>query len=147
MAYSTFDTAKILGVTRSSIQQWMNCGYIAPSLEQSVGRGSKNFFSKDDIYRIEMFRILSLAGIPQKEAGKLKNKFNFDVVAKNPEKYRYGVVFYRKSGNSGKKISLGYLSQKGRIKDDGPPLRIILDLVQIKAEVDREIREYEDSKR
>jgi DNA-binding transcriptional MerR regulator len=146
MAYSTFDTAKILGVTRSSIQQWMNHGFIVPSLEQAVGRGSKNFFSKDDVYRIEMFRILSLAGIPQKEAGKLKDKFNYSLVAKNPDKFRYGVVFYQKSDISGKKISLGYLSLNGRIKDDGHILRIIVDLVEIKAEVDRGIQKHEDSK-
>ncbi len=110
MRYSTFDLVKVLGVHRSSIQQWMNHGFIEPTVEQAAGRGSKSLFSDVDIYRIELFRNLFQVGIPQREAASIAKDTNLDFIEGAALPVHYGVLVYEMSENSeGKKKPVMYM--------------------------------------
>jgi DNA-binding transcriptional MerR regulator len=53
--FSTFDVAKILGIQRSRLQEWIDAGHIEPSIQKAHGKGTRALFSKDDLYMIKLF--------------------------------------------------------------------------------------------
>jgi hypothetical protein len=65
--FSTFDVIKLLGVKRERLREWMNQGFIMPTIPAS-GIGSKAIFSILDIYKIAVFKILVDAGMNRRKA-------------------------------------------------------------------------------
>jgi hypothetical protein len=57
MIYSTLNIVKALGIPRERLRDWMNRGYIAPSIP-AKGQGTKAVFSRLDVYSIALFRHL-----------------------------------------------------------------------------------------
>lgn len=49
---------KITGVKRLRLHQWIERGYIKPSIQHGQKSGTPNLFSKEDLYRIELFKRL-----------------------------------------------------------------------------------------
>jgi len=70
MKFYSSDITKLLGVKRTTQQQWMDLGYIAPSIQRAEGSGTKNVFSLNDIYRIAIFMRLTEGGFSRDEAAK-----------------------------------------------------------------------------
>ena len=140
--FTTFQVAKILGVSRSSVQQWLDSGFIEPSILAAEGRGTKNLFSREDLYRIAMFRALSRAGVAQKKAGKLRNEFDFDKAARNPQSFRMAYFSYGPDEEEQPEMKPRYKNLDSRVKGRKPfHICILIDLLQIKRDVDKRIDE------
>jgi hypothetical protein len=54
--YSTLDICKALKIGREKLRDWMNRNYIQPSIQEARGQGTKALFSRNDIYRIALFK-------------------------------------------------------------------------------------------
>ena len=77
--YSTFDIIRILDIPRERLQDWMNRNFIIPSIRKAEGKGTKNVFSRNDLYGIELFSFLINNGIKRKVASSLiKHLVAFD---------------------------------------------------------------------
>ena len=66
--YSTLDICKALGITRERLRDWMNRGFIKPSIQEAKGQGTKALFSRNDVYLIMLFLTLIWNGINRKES-------------------------------------------------------------------------------
>jgi len=62
-SFSTFDMVKLFKISRSNIQQYIDRGLIAPSVQRSSGKGTKNVFSKQDLYEFQLFIKLTAFGV------------------------------------------------------------------------------------
>lgn len=85
--YTTFFIIKKFGFNRSTFKQWMDRGFLRPSIATAEGQGTKNLFSREDLYSINAFRNLSDLGIPQFDASLVAYKIPWDQV--EPD----GIVF------------------------------------------------------
>jgi hypothetical protein len=140
--FTTFDFDKKLGIQRNLLAQWIMLGYIVPSVTRAKGLGTKNLFSRNDAYKIVLFRKLVEAGIQRKEA-KLLIGFNFEIVGPGPKDKQFAVCYWRdKASGKGLKV-IGDLELV-----EGPPTihrrsegacTIVIDLLSIKEEVDRKL--------
>ena len=54
-AYTTFDIVEKLGIKRDRLNDWLTRGYITPSIQRASGQGTKNLFSRFDLYLIKVF--------------------------------------------------------------------------------------------
>ena len=68
--YSTLEIVKALGLTRERLQDWMNRGFVKPSIE-AKGQGTKAIFTHQDVYKIDLFRLLLEKGFKRNQAAKL----------------------------------------------------------------------------
>ncbi len=69
MEFKASRVTEITGVKRNRLQVWMENGWIIPSIEKASGHGTRNVFSKEDLYCIAMFRVLVERGLPRKTIG------------------------------------------------------------------------------
>lgn len=83
--FSTFEVDKILKITHSSLQQWMNRGFIVPSIQIAKGRGTRSIFSLEDVYRARIFQELHRAGLPQSEASEHSKDMLLDMIQEGRE--------------------------------------------------------------
>jgi len=60
------DMTRITGVKLNRLQPWMERGFVTPSIEQAAGSGTRNIFSRFDLYRIRIFRDVVEMGLPRK---------------------------------------------------------------------------------
>jgi hypothetical protein len=70
--FSTFDVLKILDIKRERLREWVNQGFIKPTVS-AEGQGTKAVFKILDIYKIAVFKKLVEAGINRKKAADLIN--------------------------------------------------------------------------
>lgn len=78
--FSTFDIAKKFGIPRSNLQQYMDRGFIEPSIQKAKRKGDKNKFSLEDLYRLRLFKELHRVGLSQKDAAFESRAVDFDTV-------------------------------------------------------------------
>jgi len=77
MGVSTyFTTAHIakLGIKRERLKDWIERGYIKPSIEKTERKGGKNKFSLWDLYEIKLFEYLVKRGFLRSNVPKLIQK-------------------------------------------------------------------------
>jgi len=55
--FSTFDIVKALGIPRERLKDWMNNGFVKPTIP-AEGQGTKAIFTRVDLYLTELFRDL-----------------------------------------------------------------------------------------
>ena len=60
--FSTFEIIEALRLKRERLREWMNRGFIRPSIQEARGQGTKALFSRGDVYRIALFRNLVESG-------------------------------------------------------------------------------------
>lgn len=87
MQFSTFDIQKKLGINRNTIQQWLDSGFITPSIQRSIGQGTRNRFSLADLYQIELFRRLLDLGLHRRFAAKLTVGINVEEELRKGSRY------------------------------------------------------------
>jgi len=61
--FTRFEAADILGIARHRLRDWQERHYIIPTVQESDGRGTKNLFSREDLYWIRMFEYMVGQGI------------------------------------------------------------------------------------
>ena len=64
--FSSFEICKGLEINRPTLQDWLSRGFVKPAIE-AKGRGTKNVFSIDNLYQIELFRQLVARGFNRME--------------------------------------------------------------------------------
>ena len=67
--FSSFQVCKGLKINRPTLQDWLSRGFIKPEI-QAKGRGTKNAFSEDNLYQIELFRQLTVRGFSRIESSR-----------------------------------------------------------------------------
>ena len=104
-SYSTLDIVKKLDIPRERLREWIDRGFIVPSIERSSGQGTKNLFSRKDVYLIALFEKFLVSGISRKMAARLIQDYkkNYENEAKNIK--------------TGEIIPLGYILYRYSIKD------------------------------
>lgn len=83
--YSTLDICKAINITRERIRDWMNKGFIKPSIQEAKGQGTKALFSRNDIYLIILFFTLIRNGINRKKSSDIIQELGEDRKSKNFE--------------------------------------------------------------
>jgi len=70
MVYTTFEICKNLDIRLERFRMWIDNGYVEPSIQKASGRGTKNLFSKDDLYLVGLFKHLIECGFSREESSK-----------------------------------------------------------------------------
>lgn len=99
--YTTFDIIKKLNIPRERLRQWMVRGYIEPSIRKADGVRIKALFSREDVYKIALFKKLIELGFNRQRASRFIKSFWSDQVHSpvGKEPYiliRVGALFKRK---------------------------------------------------
>ena len=66
MQFQAADIEKITGVKRNRLQQWLEHGFIAPSIQTASGHGTRNIWSRGDLYAIAVFKKVTESGLSRK---------------------------------------------------------------------------------
>jgi hypothetical protein len=64
--FEASDITEITGVKRPRLQQWLERGFIHPSIQKAEGHGSRNVYNRYDLYRIGIFKKLVESGLSRK---------------------------------------------------------------------------------
>ena len=73
--FTTFDIIKALEIPRERLREWMKLGFIKPT-QEADGKGTKAIFTKQDCYRVELFRQLLQMGLQRKLASQFIESYN-----------------------------------------------------------------------
>jgi hypothetical protein len=78
--FSTLDIVRRLGIPRGRLREWINEGFIEPSIQKSKGHGSKSLFSRLDVYAIVYYKhLIEKLHLPRSEAAKVINVWLNDI--------------------------------------------------------------------
>lgn len=137
--YSTFKIAKKLRIPRSSLQQYIDRGFIKPSIQKADGRGTKNIFSLNDVYTLKLFQTLHQGGFSQKVASGMSTvllgKFYKSFEDKDSVIYIYRSKGHNKYDRTSKKnITVDFSKAEQGIV-------ILIDMNSIKNYVDINLKE------
>jgi hypothetical protein len=68
---NAFTTSNItnIGIKRERLKDWMERGFVEPSIQKAEGQGTKNLFSIFDLYTIMLFKTLIKYGFSRQDAG------------------------------------------------------------------------------
>jgi hypothetical protein len=78
-AFTTSDITR-LGVKRERLKDWLERGFIEPSIQKADGQGTKNYFSILDLYAIMLFETLTRHGFSRFDTG-LRIKWFFKLIS------------------------------------------------------------------
>lgn len=65
--FSTLDIVAALGIPRERLRDWMNRGFVKPSIP-AEGQGTRAVFTRHDIYRVALFAELTQRGFKRENA-------------------------------------------------------------------------------
>ena len=68
--FTSFQVIKLLNIRQERLQEWLYKKFIKPEVP-ATGRGTKNYFSKKNLYEISLFNYLLGKGLSRKEASKI----------------------------------------------------------------------------
>jgi hypothetical protein len=71
--FSTLDIVAAIGIPRERLRDWMNRGFVVPSIS-AKGQGTKAVFTRNDIYYLAVFDKLLQYGLKRKTASSLVRK-------------------------------------------------------------------------
>ncbi len=69
--FTTIDIQRLLHVERQRLREWIDRGFVIPSVQRASGVGTKNIFNQWDVYGIEMFRLLIETGFNRSSAAQV----------------------------------------------------------------------------
>ena len=90
--YTTPELIKVIGVTRARLQQWVERGYVGPSIQKASGQGVKNLYSVGDLYKIAIFKHLIEFGFSRDRAESILGKYFFSY--SDEERKKYNILVY-----------------------------------------------------
>lgn len=73
--FTTFDIIDKFELNRERLRDWINRGFVKPSVQVSCGPGTKNLFSRFDLYGIKLFIHLLTRGFSRDYASKISGNF------------------------------------------------------------------------
>jgi len=77
-AFEASDIEKITGINRPRLQQWLEKGFIIPSIQVASGPGTRNIYSIEDVYKIAGIKKIIEFGFTREKAAHLVNSINTD---------------------------------------------------------------------
>ncbi|MFH2219815.1 MAG: hypothetical protein ABII68_09150, partial [Pseudomonadota bacterium] len=81
MEFFASDVTTLTGIKRPRQFQWIERGYLKPSIQGSAGTGTKNVYNRIDIYKFVLFKKLLEGGISRDTAAAIIKNFNHNVQA------------------------------------------------------------------
>jgi hypothetical protein len=97
--FSTLDIVKYLGVPRERLRDWMNNGFVVPTIS-SKGQGTKAVFTRDDIYLVALFVDFLKKGFKRNRASELIRRTS-EILKKNGSaKLAYIILYFLKNHNN-----------------------------------------------
>lgn len=71
--FEASDIEKITGINRPRLQQWLEKGFIAPSIQIASGPGTRNVYSIDNVYQIAAIKKMIEFGFSREKAAQIVN--------------------------------------------------------------------------
>ena len=99
------DIERILKVKRQRLEAWQERGYFSPSIQKASGPGTRNIYSRGDLYGIWLFERLLYIGVPRKVLGELINSTDWENLEKTG--YNFAEVHVGISDENGAKFEYG----------------------------------------
>ncbi len=94
--FSIAETAAITGVASNHIQQWMDLGWVKPSIQPASGEKTRDIFNRVDIYNIAYLKKIKESGFSRKLAHEKINIYAVHETVKNfPNIKSIGIAFSR----------------------------------------------------
>jgi DNA-binding transcriptional MerR regulator len=90
--FSTLDIVKALSVHRERLRDWMNNGFVVPTI-RSEGQGTKAVFTREDIYLVALFVDFLKKGFKRDRASDLIRKAS-EILKKNGSKNLAYIIIY-----------------------------------------------------
>jgi len=142
---------KITGVKRPRLQTWLENGWIEPSIQAGTGAGSRNIFSRNDLYVIGIFKMITEIGLPREIVGdvisKIKGEFDSPLTNFSDEGLEYckHTIFYCAVGDLSNAVLLTgndfYFGETiSSLKMDGYDYAFIFNIVPIIEDIDKKIK-------
>jgi len=157
MAFPTGEVKTITGVNRNTLQVWINLGFVSPSIEVAEGPGTRNLWSRFDLYSIALFRKITKSGISRNLVADIISKGVITQEMAEADIEKIACLFYVKFGEESVAGLILQPAEKSffEVLDDlGLPnydFIYIANFVEIKKEVDIGIdkvtREYWEARR
>ena len=91
--FSTLEIARILGIHRDCILEWIKRGFIPPSIQKARGHGTQNVYSRWDVYGIALFSALLKNGWSRDKANDVYLLWKHITESKLIEE-RYGLRYF-----------------------------------------------------
>jgi hypothetical protein len=133
--YSITDVSRILGIEKPRVRDWIVKGYIIPSWHRAMARGDKNLLTYDDLCHVYLFQQLLSKGFHRTPVGFIIREIGKTGFTKNLGlDFRY-VVWNTKNPKEGGMVSV--LSNIPDSMMDASTQMLVIDLLEVKAEVDR----------
>lgn len=136
MTYTKVQIENLIGIKKTRLQEWIDRGYIQPSIQKASGKGIVNIFSRNDIYQVYLFSKLLERGLTRLEAAS-QARINFKNVGPEKAKYKFCYFLSGKTNDDSIEKSEGGLAKEPPIVDmDSYRFMFIINLCTIKDEVD-----------
>jgi len=91
-AFTTWDIQKKFGIKQARLKEWLK--FLPPSFKAS-GPGTKNLFSRSDLYALWVFRELIDRGITRERAGELITRMKSEGIAQSAGGWMEGFLLKR----------------------------------------------------
>ena len=93
--YEMKDITRVLKIKATALQQWIDRGYVAPSIEKGSGPGTRNKWSLEDMFTLATFKELLKHGFSRDEAADfLKKKEIITALSEKAEHVKNYDVFW-----------------------------------------------------
>ena len=147
MEFTASQITQITGVKRTRLQQWLEKGYLSPSIQQASGHGTRNIYSIVDVYSIAIFKKIIESGLSRKVVADMLEKSFIDFAADEAGVNDIEHIVYIRKGDHTEalaicvpEIKLDLLSTNNLMKnyDDA----YIINFRKIKQETDKRIHEH-----
>jgi len=89
--FSTLDIVKTLGIPRERLRDWINKGFVRPTVP-AEGQGTKAMFTRGDVYGVKLFHILIQSGLRRENAAFIVDSLRETKVLHLSKKILYGSV-------------------------------------------------------
>lgn len=76
--FTSFEVMKVLNISRERLREWVNRGFISPTIS-AEGQGTKAVFTLHDLYKIAIFRHLVDSGFHRQAAATICGKIDTGV--------------------------------------------------------------------
>lgn len=147
MEFTTSQVLKILNLNRNTLQDWMDRGFVTPSIQKSTKQGEPNIFSRNDLYIIFLFNRLVSFGLNRKLA-KEHSDISFENVGPKKNQIKYSTLTrgYVPDMKRGKITSNNLFNAPPTVDlRENDAFGLVTNLMSIKNEVDSLINKRGDS--
>ena len=94
--FSTLDIVKALGIPRERLRDWMNNGFIIPTIS-SRGQGTKAVFTRNDVYLVALFTDFLRKGFKRYNASHLVGRAGLILKNEPSKSLVYLIIFFMKN--------------------------------------------------